>query len=992
MEENVRNEINEVQVKSVSESVKQSQKDDSPIPVDKKKLNVLVVGDWIIDENIIVASEEPGISSHYGDQMYIAANNNIKSQTLTLCAAGTVARFLHGFSQESDVNRSNLEFSIYGVGYWEPEDTTLISALFRDEIIIHNQTPQSLRGMSFIESKEGCKEKPLCGNENRTCLKKAPLKENAKMNNNETGESCGSQPKSNGTGGCDIHDCNRLLSLGADDSGTYRVQRMFQHTYSKDNTLKNKLIHRVDWPYAIIPAFDSDRERKLDRFIKAAQNQKPADGSVTNFDIVIVVDHKKGAVSEDLLKFLINNEATKDARWYYRCKKLDNNILKLLTSFGSDNLKLVLDGPVIEDERVDDWFVQHQLTYPAIEHLLSKFDIDLPDKFSKNPEEGYLKNLEASKNRIGGSPNYIYASFHKNNRAIFISRKDTWNLQGYYKSLIDKSKIKISKELLDSLGKDFSRLNKEEIEKFIAKIRLPNYILDEKDVEGITDFLKKIEIIDEFNDEFWVFVIDDVPSEPQFEQGRTSILFASLIAELELNGIRPMKSGSKVLGRKLDEANLLIALNKSYQWCIQYEAIFNKEPYSVNNMVNFRNVYKHENPYSNGGGFQGGRLSPLYLEIEAWAKSMSLETYGANSVSYDLVNSIDVIPQRKIQVWRGWSGLPGYICLDDNISRQIKKLRKAIKNFSSQKQRKQSLCSLITGQPGGGKSYLAELLAKDSGLQLVSFNITHLTSIDELVSCFDVISSLQAQQPSTTFMVFFDEINAQIAGQYVYSCFLSPMLDGKYQRDGRMYLLRPCVWLFAGTIGSSSFYSASERLKTLISEGNNISFALHMLKPDHNLLRSEISAIVKGPDFLSRINGPKVSLVSGFEFNGSTESDIAVFEAVEMFDRAQKMEKIYVLISMVNRRFPEIVLISKLVLEYFTYVIPRDGNRSLQFLVDKFRPPRHDRLTVEAIPFDEDLSDLIIFSVDYYKFRAKNRGKDGAKKDDYFVRLTIKPS
>lgn len=85
-----------------------------------------------------------GISSHYGDQMYIAANNNIKSQTLTLCAAGTVARFLHGFSQENDENKSNLEFSIYGVGYWEPEDTTLISALFRDEIIIHNQTPSHL--------------------------------------------------------------------------------------------------------------------------------------------------------------------------------------------------------------------------------------------------------------------------------------------------------------------------------------------------------------------------------------------------------------------------------------------------------------------------------------------------------------------------------------------------------------------------------------------------------------------------------------------------------------------------------------------------------------------------------------------------------------------------------------------------------------------------------------------------------------------------------
>ena len=67
----------------------------------------------------------------------------------------------------------------------------------------------------------------------------------------------------------------------------------------------------------------------------------------------------------------------------------------------------------------------------------------------------------------------------------------------------------------------------------------------------------------------------------------------------------------------------------------------------------------------------------------------------------------------------------------------------------------------------------------------------------ELIDMFDHVVSLQADGKDV--MVFVDEVNATLGGNTVYGTFLAPLQDGTYRRRGLKSILRPSVWIFAGT-------------------------------------------------------------------------------------------------------------------------------------------------------------------------------------------------
>jgi|HubBroStandDraft_6_1064221.scaffolds.fasta_scaffold110618_2 hypothetical protein len=83
---------------------------------DELSKRILVVGDWVIDENWIVGQHRNTTSSRVGDD-YTRVLNTPQSSMQSLCGAGLVASILReGFGQEVPID-------IWGLGLWHSGDT-----------------------------------------------------------------------------------------------------------------------------------------------------------------------------------------------------------------------------------------------------------------------------------------------------------------------------------------------------------------------------------------------------------------------------------------------------------------------------------------------------------------------------------------------------------------------------------------------------------------------------------------------------------------------------------------------------------------------------------------------------------------------------------------------------------------------------------------------------------------------------------------------------
>ena len=227
-----------------------------------------------------------------------------------------------------------------------------------------------------------------------------------------------------------------------------------------------------------------------------------------------------------------------------------------------------------------------------------------------------------------------------------------------------------------------------------------------------------------------------------------------------------------------------------------------------------------------------------------------------------------------------------------------------MKDFRDDPFPRRSLSSLIIAEPGWGKSFLVERLSQEMDMEYREFNITQVGSIDNLMACFDAISSIQTQKPDKPLLIFWDEINTLISAQEVYSYFLGPIWNGVYRRGSQTFQLKPCVWIFAGT-------------------------------------RSVNDSRNKGSDFLSRINGPTINITEAIQ--NSQEDELI------------KLERLYLSVSLLKNHFPNLLLVSESVLRYLYNVLPTHGVRSIDFVISKFKRISHGKLDEKDLPRFEDI-------------------------------------
>lgn len=810
----------------------------------KDSRNILVIGDWFVDENWIVTTENSPTSSHIGKQQYRSRVGNIDAQLLSLCGAGSVARLLHSLDGiKSEDGKEKQDVQLFGLGHWEPDDTHHLAALFRSDCQVNYQTPHTLRGMIEVNSDDEVETKPLC-HKDRHCF-----------------DQCAKSKQE------DMYKCERLFSLSEKGWGTWRVLRVYGQTGAKTPVL----MHRYDWE--LLEKKQTPMEKsgenveKLNTLFKLWKKQFVKGDT---FDAIVIVDHDKGVVSTGLIKFLKNHPITKGTRWYARTK---NPEAEWLTILGGE-LKLLLFGPMYLNTVFirDPWFYGKHLSLEAIEWLRKKAK---PEK--KVLEKNFNENINTKESCV--------IAFHKDGRIAAYIPSDLfeWN---------------------DNIEDDL--LPKDDILLSTTKHPDPR-----------------------------VFLV-----------GRTSVFFAYMVSLME-NLIK------KESNLKLSKQNFLNSMEKSYDWCRMnekslYQEVFKKKT-KLDFRENFRKIFtkKTEIIHFNIA------LHSYKKEVELWEKSHSIRNYGIIDQSTE-----NLSPVNKFQIWRGWSPVDGFIALDLEHRKNIARMVYFVRDFVNDPHPRRSVAAFILGGPGWGKSFLVERLAKSMDMSFIEFNITHLAGIDDLLSCFDRISSMQTNQPEKPFLIFWDEINAHLNRDSVYSYFLAPLWDGVYRRAGQTFHLRPCIWIFAGTRLPGQEDNYNIKNKTKKNNGSN----------------------EKGSDFLSRINGPKITL-KDYKNNKHKSSS-----------KYYTIERLYTAISILRRHFPELLIISKNIMEFFINIDPKYGTRSLEFIISKFKNVSHGKLDASNLPDPEDINEWLNKNINK-KFITDLRKRDEKfiSYDDKYVRLYDQP-
>ena len=266
---------------------------------------------------------------------------------------------------------------------------------------------------------------------------------------------------------------------------------------------------------------------------------------------------------------------------------------------------------------------------------------------------------------------------------------------------------------------------------------------------------------------------------------------------------------------------------------------------------------------------------------------------------------------REFQLWRAMTDLDGYVaCIPKKRTDLVNLFNESQGLLHALPEDRRHKSFLVVDNPGAGKTFMVECLARTLAMQCLTFNIAQMSNRDDLLSCFDAILAAQGEgrvrpYPPKPLIVFIDELNSKIGEQrHVYEAFLDPISNGTYVRTGRTYHLDPCIWIFAST-------DIPQKEK----------------KSD------------KGGDLLSRLTRPPMD----WRIHTEKQNEPVTNELVTM-------ERIYVGVASIRTAFPDVTRISELVLEAFR-ILPREtGPRAIRRLADSLKDIQYGRVIKRNLP------------------------------------------
>lgn len=232
------------------------------------KGTVLVIGDWFVDENWLIAKHNTYSSSHVGHSHYLSKHTEVDKRMISLCGASEILEVL----RQHFKNRKNLD--IIGFGSWNPLDNEILQCtLCSDHSDEKHLTPYTIHSLNTVE-------KNLTGE--RIC----PYKKKKSIDGSDLI--------------CSYHPKFKNLSQTDKKASTNRIIR----SYEGHGSGKPILLHRIDWQLPIVNLDYTQFESLPDDVVA-----------------VIIEDHGKGVVVDKTIEALISKLGDiSNIKWFIRSK------------------------------------------------------------------------------------------------------------------------------------------------------------------------------------------------------------------------------------------------------------------------------------------------------------------------------------------------------------------------------------------------------------------------------------------------------------------------------------------------------------------------------------------------------------------------------------------------------------------------------------------------------------------------------------------------
>jgi hypothetical protein len=247
------------------------------------KKTVVIIGDWFIDENWLVAKHESYSSSHIGDIQYLSKHPSVEKRMISLCGAPELLVVLNSFLGD--------KYEFIGFGAWNQIDNDIVKCTSCTEIKSGKfMTPYTIKSLQNVSNipKEGSINNEGPKDYERTC----PYDSSK----------------------CSYPELESVNLAAHSRLSTNRIIRCYEG-YSGGLP---HLRYRFDWQLPI-----GEKDLNFDDLKNKLKGKSIA--------AVIIEDHGKGVVNDiSMTKLLKVLRPSKNRRWYIR-SKIDNPVwLKIL--------------------------------------------------------------------------------------------------------------------------------------------------------------------------------------------------------------------------------------------------------------------------------------------------------------------------------------------------------------------------------------------------------------------------------------------------------------------------------------------------------------------------------------------------------------------------------------------------------------------------------------------------------------------------------------
>jgi hypothetical protein len=428
----------------------------------------------------------------------------------------------------------------------------------------------------------------------------------------------------------------------------------------------------------------------------------------------------------------------------------------------------------------------------------------------------------------------------------------------------------------------------------------------------------------------YCFGIHQAPGKKQIINiGRTSIFYAALIAQL----LYEKQENGRNFKQQCNKA-----LTCAYRWCKEASKKWTSE----------ERLHFFFGDYSKALSNLEEIKSPGTTEVDREKFDVLWERWNRSSVDEGVISPNT--DRKNIELWRGEGTLPGYICVGGPKRNAINRLVSSIASFNNTDSPRLPLGCLLTASPGWGKSFLAKCIANYFNMEFLDFSIAQMSTSRDLIDCLATISSVQNRTQKRT-LIFIDEINAQIEGHDVISLLLGPLWDGIFLMDGRSYRLRPGVWVFASTDRVDRIIESHELLKgsDFISRLNGPIIELDSLAAGENLA----NVITEVRKYIIQLEGKSQRERRGNIYNIYQDDMSKYSDFVNIGTAELKTEQIYIMTTLLIKYWGPINKIQHSVLKLFHDILPINGIRSLEFFASSFKEVSDGRIIASNVPIIE---------------------------------------